>query len=435
MRSVLAVGPGFFPLDDELALLPGSLTPSLAESLVRLGSEIPSFGRAASLLEHFTKVRVAEATVRRRTEAAGAAYVAVQTAVADQVEREVPASPTAPAVLQLSVDGAMVPLLHGQWAEVKTLAAGCVVAQPDPAGALVVRTGDLSYFSRLADHETFRRLAWGELHRRGIERAGRVVGVVDGSDWCQGFFDYHRPDAVRILDFPHALEHLAAAGQAVFGTGTERFTGWLDQQAHTWKHGDPVEVLGGLCLLPVAAARDPEQAAAVQERTLDYLAKRWEQVQYAHFQAQGLPIGSGMVESANKLVVEFRLKGSGMHWARKHVNPMVALRTALCSGRWTEAWEQIAQQVRQQVQHTAGVRRAQRRASRSVLQAETAPEEAVPRAPSAAAVPPDAPATAGPAPVRGEGQSAAASAPKVLNGKPRADHPWRRPLVTSRRAS
>lgn len=53
------------------------------------------------------------------------------------------------------------------------------------------------------------------------------------------------------------------------------------------------------------------------------------------------------MESANKLVVERRLKGSGMHWARAHVNPMV-LRAMACSDRWPEAWPQIVQRVRQQ---------------------------------------------------------------------------------------
>ena len=71
-------------------------------------------------------------------------------------------------------------------------------------------------------------------------------------------------------------------------------------------------------------------------------------ITYARFQAQGYPIGSGSVESANKVVVESRLKGAGMHWARPHVNPLVALRTLACSDRWAEAWPQIAQQVRQQ---------------------------------------------------------------------------------------
>ncbi|MBI4497146.1 MAG: hypothetical protein HY689_04505 [Chloroflexi bacterium] len=295
---------GFFPLDDELALLPGSLTPSLAESLVRLGAEVPSFERAALLLEHFTKVRLGEATVRRRTEQAGAAYVAVQTAEVERLEREQPGEPSGPALLQVSVAGAMVPLTGGQWAEVKTLAVGQVEGRQDATGAVAVQTCELSYFSRLADHETFRRLAWSELHRRGIQRAGRVAGVVDGSDWCQGFLDYHRPDAVRILDFPHAMEHLAGAGQVVWGTGTVRLVDWLEQQAHQWKWADAADVLAELVLLPVAAARAPEQAALVQEATLDYLAKRWEQVQYADFVAQGLPIGSGIVESANKLVVE-----------------------------------------------------------------------------------------------------------------------------------
>ena len=48
-----------------------------------------------------------------------------------------------------------------------------------------------------------------------------------------------------------------------------------------------------------------------------------------------------MVESANKLVMQARLKGSGMHWEAEHVNPMLALRTAVCNERWEEAWQAI----------------------------------------------------------------------------------------------
>jgi hypothetical protein len=49
---------------------------------------------------------------------------------------------------------------------------------------------------------------------------------------------------------------------------------------------------------------------------LGYLEKLREQIAYARFRALGLPIGSGMVESANKNVVEQRLKGAGMHCER-----------------------------------------------------------------------------------------------------------------------
>lgn len=48
-----------------------------------------------------------------------------------------------------------------------------------------------------------------------------------------------------------------------------------------------------------------------------------------------------MVECANKLVMQTRLKGPGMRWAPAHVNPMLALRTAVCNERWAEAWQEI----------------------------------------------------------------------------------------------
>ena len=65
---------GFFPLDEELQLLPGHLTPSLEESLVRLATWMP-FDKAVNELHHFTRVQVSEPTVRRDAQAAGAAYV------------------------------------------------------------------------------------------------------------------------------------------------------------------------------------------------------------------------------------------------------------------------------------------------------------------------------------------------------------------------
>src|SRR5437868_1003616 len=78
----------------------------------------------------------------------------------------------------------------------------------------------LSYFSRLADADTFRRLAWVETHRRGVTVAPRVCAVVDGAEWCQTFLTRHCPDAVRILDFPHAAGYVSAAAQAMFGPGS-----------------------------------------------------------------------------------------------------------------------------------------------------------------------------------------------------------------------
>ena len=72
-------------------------------------------------------------------------------------------------------------------------------------------------------------------------------------------------------------------------------------------------------------------------------------MQYLLYQQHGWPIGSGMVESANKVVVQTRLKGAGMHWEPTHVNPMLALRTAVCNERWEEAWQDTLDEQRAQV--------------------------------------------------------------------------------------
>ena len=70
------MGPGFSPLDEELGLLPGRLTPRLQEALVRLSTQIPSFAKAARELAWFTGAHGASRYRAARTEAAGAVLVA-----------------------------------------------------------------------------------------------------------------------------------------------------------------------------------------------------------------------------------------------------------------------------------------------------------------------------------------------------------------------
>src|SRR3990172_1665673 len=59
---VRPAAPVFFPLDEELALLPGDFTPTLVESMVRVGTQTPFERAAKELLHHFTKVHISEPT-------------------------------------------------------------------------------------------------------------------------------------------------------------------------------------------------------------------------------------------------------------------------------------------------------------------------------------------------------------------------------------
>jgi hypothetical protein len=167
-----------------------------------------------------------------------------------------------------------------------------------------------------------------------------VCAVQDGAEWLQGLTDDHRAHAVRMLDFAHAAEYINEIGQAVQAAGGRLPAHWLDGVLHRLKHQGPARVLRHLAWL---AARSP--SSRIQEK-LTYVQKREAHMQYPTSQAAGWPIGSGSVESAKKLVVEARLKGAGMRWERRNVNPMLVLRNAVCKREWKQTWETSVAQRR-----------------------------------------------------------------------------------------
>jgi hypothetical protein len=373
MATVPAVRWAFFPLDEELDLRAKvGFTPKLEESMVRLSTWMP-FRPASRELAFFTGVQVAEATVRQVTEQAGVAQVHLQEDHVTRLLSERPPSPAGPAVQLLSLDGCYIQMVGGEWREVKTLALGEVEEPVEEQGEQVVHTGELSYFSRMSDSEQFQHAALVEIHERGVEKAETVCAVSDGADWIPKFVDYHRQDAVRILDFAHALEYVAEAGQAAHEhlpspqelTTVEernkfkqaRFQQWLKEQRRELKGGEAGKVLDELVRLQrLMQESQAELAAETITKKLHYLRERQPMLAYATFQAQGYPIGSGSVESANKLVVQSRMKGAGMRWEPAHVDAVLALRNLACNDRWEGGWVAIRQRWQQDRQSKRVVR-------------------------------------------------------------------------------
>lgn len=328
MAPARSVGWAFFPLDEQLGLLSGGLTPRAEETLVRLSAWMP-YEVAREWLEEVLGVRVSKATARRATLHTGGAALAVWEAEVERLKQEAPQAAAGADKQAMSGDGAMVHLVGGEWGEVKTLAIGEVTR--NRRGEIC--TQQLSYCSRLCDAASFEQATLPQTHRRGLERATEVCAVQDGAEWLQGLVDYHRRDAVRILDFAHAAEYINAIGQAVQAAGGRLPARWLEAVLHRLKHQGPARVLRHLRWL---AAHYP---SPLMQEKVTYLQKREGHMQYPTYQQAGWPIGSGSVESANKLVVEARLKGAGMRWDRHNVNPMLALRNAVCNREWKQTWE------------------------------------------------------------------------------------------------
>lgn len=354
---------------------------------VRLGARLP-FAEAAAVLAETRGIRMDHETVRRWTERVGQVAEAETDAEVAAYYASYPESPPGPALQVVSVDGAMVPLQQGLWAEVRTLAIG----EGTRDGRGQPQTIRLSYCSRLCPAEQFGVVSTLETHRRGTRAATTVVAVTDGAEWIQGWIDGQCADAVRILDFAHAVEHLGDVARAHFGIGTGEASDWLGLQAHALRHGQEETVLTTLAEMGTCRG----EAGAVAVATHRYLASRLAMIHYAAFVAAGYPIGSGCVESANKLLVEARLKGAGMHWARANVTPLLELRTMLRNGRWEERWPALWDGLR--------------------------PRHQRPHDPGESSKP-SAETHGKPVPVP---PSSAPRSPTIVNGKPTADHPWRR---------
>jgi len=300
------------------------------------------FRRATKELKYFTKVEVSESTARRITEQAGSDQVEVQSKEVEELVEKVPPSPPGPELQLISVDGAMVHVVSGDWVEVRTLAIGEVEPTAGKGRTPEPHTRNLSYFSRLSEASEFNRQALVEVFRRGSEKAGKVCAVTDGAEWEQKFIDYHRSDAVRILDFAHAAGKVAESGRVVLGEDTPEFKEWFSKQRHALKIGDTDGVLRRLRRLDKKArGRGRRKKLETIWTSINYLEKRREMIKYDEFKRLGYPIGSGCVESANKLVVESRMKQAGMRWAPHNVDPMLALRNIACNDRWEEAWSQL----------------------------------------------------------------------------------------------
>jgi hypothetical protein len=305
----------------------------------RWGASMPFDDVVDEMARHY-QVTVSEATVRRATYETGeAAEALVQEDVARR-EKGIEAAPACENNMIVSADGTLIGLVNGEWREVKSVVVGEFSAMWDEASnETQVNTENMSYFSRSYRVREFERQALAELHQRGVTEAKTVVAVNDGAEWIQSFIDYHCPQAVRIIDFSHTMEYIAAAGKAVWGEGTPQFEQWYERMAHQLKHKPPAQTVAELRLLQPKAKTDEQRA--ILDRAIFYIQTRLSMMDYPHFRTEGYPIGSGSVESSHKFVVHKRLKQAGMRWAEHHVDPMLSLRNLLCNNRWDDTWPEI----------------------------------------------------------------------------------------------
>ena len=203
-----------------------------------------------------------------------------------------------------------------------------------------------AYYAATMDSVLAVGLAWEAVAARaGLGPPSRVHGVGDGAEWIADQFALRFGGQGRYLvDFYHVSEYLAAAAPHCGAGGS---ADWLTRQTERLKANQLEALLQDLAVhvepAPTAAvgvverARDEKSATPVRD-CQRYLSKRRASLDYAGALARGLPIGSGLIESGHRHVVQARLKRAGAWWKPSTAKAMVALRVLRANGDWEHYW-------------------------------------------------------------------------------------------------
>jgi hypothetical protein len=326
---------GFSPADRTLGLEARSrLSPGLTTWLLELGARL-AFREAAGLLERLTGLAVSAETIRMRTERTGARLEAAAEAVSAQLQRTgraVGPVDRAPGTLVVETDGVMVRYLDG-WHEVKLgLVAGLADGQLRAPSYLALRTSAEAFGPRLLA-EAARRGALTEIGWAGSIFAGRprwseVVVIGDGAPWIWKLAAEHFGRHREIVDFYHASEHLFSAAHALY-EDEPLASAWAQARVHELHDNGSEPVLKAL-----DKARAPNaDAAEVLRRERGYVRTNAARMDYPSFRAQGLPNGSGAIESGAKHLVQQRMKRPGARWSEAGARGVLAVRCHLLSNQ------------------------------------------------------------------------------------------------------
>lgn len=131
----------------------------------------------------------------------------------------------------------------------------------------------------------------------------RIHGVGDGAEWIEKTFSgSFGAQGSYLLDLFHLCEYLAEAGKSA-----EVDDDWLARQKALLKESQADEVLAELELLALATG---QEEGAIHD-AIRYMSNRAEQFEYREAIQADLPVGSGMIESGHRHVLQRRLKIPG----------------------------------------------------------------------------------------------------------------------------
>jgi hypothetical protein len=314
------------------------MTPQLAEELfARMGNMSPS----KSSLDRLPKALSARWEEER-----------VHFEKALRAEDVIPPQTT---TLAVSLDGVLAPMKDGQAQHKRQKTAEQGRLTRGPAGYREVGCGTLSFcdaegdmigavrMARMPESKktTLKRTLLADVTAVLAARADLVlVKLADGAEDNWTFLSEQMPEGTEIVDFFHAAEHLNTALASVYGDGTVEARRRFEDLRFVLRE-EPEGVEKVIRSLVYIRKKHPSKSQLSKE--LAYFRNQRHRMRYQQFIAEGLPIGSGVVEAACKTLVTQRMKQSGMRWGQNGGQAILTVRGWTQSGdRFDRAWALLA---------------------------------------------------------------------------------------------
>ena len=340
--------PQVAPLDEALGVQPQQRTSRELQGLGCALAVFVPFATAARLLGWYGGGGVSPRAVWCWVQTAGArAMEGLQKELAAVAQgHEPPPEPLtveqAALPLALGADGVLVPFRPDagtptgkrRWREIKVGVLARLGQHRTRTGQVVTRLTQRRLVAVLGDIEALKPRLWLEALRQGIGRAPQVVWLSDGGRGLWRLFEEQfAVSATGILDFYHAAQNLWKSAAAWLDGRTTKAHRWFTWARHRLRHGNPDGVLADLVdALDVEGL--PDTARDTLMTVYAYLERHRAHIDYARYKELGLPLGSGMVESACKWLIQQRFKGVGMRWSEDGFNHLLHLRLAWVNGRF-----------------------------------------------------------------------------------------------------
>jgi hypothetical protein len=326
-------------------------SPGVRRMMARAGSQ-STFKESREDLKIYAGLEVSAKDVERVAEGIGQAMEVWSNRQEEEILRDEPvrSEKTIP-LLYISYDGTGVPMTEeelrgrpGKQADgsSKTREAklGCVFTQTrtDAKGFPVRDPDSTSFVGAIESAENFGWRIYGEAVRRGLPKAQRVIVLVDGAKWIKNLAQMHFSEATFIIDLYHARQHVSELCKITFARnekkiGQQRIRWWTDLD-----DGKVEKIIRqAQQLLPRGA-----EAKKKAKTEINFLEQNKDHMRYAAFRAQGLFVGSGVVEAGCKTLIGKRLKQSGMEWSVRGANAIISLRCMIKSDRLEDYWESRA---------------------------------------------------------------------------------------------